>query len=65
MQTLKIPDGGVLWEKLAKEVTYQIHTPSGWLNITRQGYATIQNPQNRRILLKPEQTIINSELIKI
>ena len=64
MQTLKIPDG-FLWERLVKDVTYQIHTPSGWLNITRQGYATIQNPQNRRILLKPEQTIINSELIKI
>lgn len=56
---------GIEWDKLSKDVTYQVHTGDRWATVTRAIYATIQNPQNRRVLLKQEQKIINSELIKI
>jgi hypothetical protein len=48
---------------LIRPVTYQIRTPDGWINVSRAIYATIKNQQNRRILLRDEKKIINSELI--
>jgi DNA recombination-dependent growth factor C len=53
------------WSSLNKSVTYQLRTPTGWVSVTRTTYATITHPQNRRILLRDEQKIINSELIKV
>jgi hypothetical protein len=53
------------WSALVKPVTYQLRAAEYWINIPRNIYATIPNPQNRRILLRDEQKIINSELIKI
>jgi hypothetical protein len=55
----------VIFSNLIRPVTYQIQTPSGWINVSRAIYATIKHPQNRRILLRDEQKIINDELIKI
>lgn len=56
---------GIDWDKLSKDVTYQVHTGDRWATVTRAIYATIHNPQNRRVLLKAERKVINSELIKI
>jgi hypothetical protein len=53
------------WQALGKSVVYQVYTPTGWQTVTRSIYATIRNPQNRRVLLKDTQTIINSELFEI
>lgn len=53
------------WANLAKPVTYQVHTGDRWATVTRAIYATIRNPQNRRILLRDEKKVTNSELIKI
>ena len=48
---------------LIRPVTYQLQNGGRWINVSRAIYATIKNPQNRRILLRDEQKVINSELI--
>jgi hypothetical protein len=53
------------WAALGKAATYQVHTGERWATVTRAVYATIHNPQNRRVLLKDTQTIINAELFEI
>ena len=54
----------VVWAKLGKTVTYQVHRPDGgWVSIPRETYRTLINPQTRRILLRDTQKIINSTLM--
>jgi hypothetical protein len=50
---------------LTRPVTYQLRNGGRWINVSRAIYSTIKHPQNRRILLRNEQKIINSELIKV
>lgn len=53
------------WANLAKPVVYQVRAGDRWATVTRAIYATIQNPNNRRMLLKDEQKVIHDELIRI
>lgn len=53
------------WASLTKPITYQLHNGTDWVNVSRAVYATIQHQQNRRVLLKDTQKIINSELFEI
>lgn len=55
----------IVWGAVAKAVTYQLKTPSGWVNVTRNVYATIRHSTNRRIILRNERKIINDEIINI